>query len=69
MPGQVGTLATKHVSKGGGFRIHARVHLHGWWWLLAITWLVPLAAAIRYRNAAVQMMIGPAMTHPRFWVI
>ena len=68
-PGQVGTLDTKHVSKGGGFRIDAGVHLHGWWWLLSITWLVPLGAAIRYRVTSEQMMIGPAMTNPRFWVV
>ena len=47
-PGQVGTLAAKHVSPQGGFRVVAGVHLTGWWWLLSLTWLLPLAAAIRY---------------------
>lgn len=47
-PGQVGTLATQHLSSRGGFRVDGGVHLTGWWWLLALTWLVPLAAAIRY---------------------
>jgi signal peptidase I len=47
-PGQVGTLASQHLSSHGGFRLDAGVHLTGWWWLLSLTWLVPLAAAIRY---------------------
>ncbi len=48
VPGEVGTLATHHLSSRGGFRVDAGVHLTGWWWLLALTWLVPLAVAIRY---------------------
>jgi hypothetical protein len=48
VPGQVGTLATHHLSSHGGFRLDAGVHLTGWWWLLALTWLVPLAVAVRY---------------------
>jgi signal peptidase I len=47
-PGQVGTLATRRLSSHGGFRLVAGVHLTGWWWLLSLTWLVPLGAAIRY---------------------
>lgn len=48
-PGQVGTVAARHLSRGGGFRIDGGVHLTGWWWLICLTWLVPLAAAVRYR--------------------
>lgn len=46
-PGQVGTLEVKHVEPGGAFSIHARAHLSGWWWLLALTWAIPLIIAVR----------------------
>lgn len=41
-PGQVGTVALDHISPGGAFRVSAAVHLSGWWWLLLLTWAIPL---------------------------
>ncbi len=50
VPGQVGTLKVEHLDPGGAFSVHAHAHLSGWWWLLAITWVVPLLFALRSKG-------------------
>lgn len=50
VPGQVGTLEVKHLEPGGAFSIRAKAHLSGWWWLLALTWAIPVIVALRGRR-------------------
>jgi signal peptidase I len=50
VPGQVGTVALNHISTGGAFRVNATVHLTGWWWLLLLTWAVPILWALSCAN-------------------
>ena len=46
-PGQVGTLHTTNHNTHGTYHINAGIHLFGWWWLLILTWTIPLLAAAR----------------------
>ena len=43
-PGQVGGVVSD-LTGHGAFRIDASVHLQGWWWLLLVSWAVPLMIA------------------------
>jgi signal peptidase I len=49
-PGQPGTVHLDHITHGGQFRITSLVHLTGWWWLLLLTWTVPILIALLYRR-------------------
>ena len=46
-PGQVGTLHSTNHNTRGTYHIDAGIHLFGWWWLLTLTWTIPLLAAAR----------------------
>lgn len=49
-PGQLGTVTRSHLPSSGRFQVNAAAHLHGWWWLLIVAWVLPLTASLRYRR-------------------
>ncbi len=46
-PGQAGSVHLRNISYHGAFRVTAAAHLTGWWWLLLLSWAIPVLVAAR----------------------
>ena len=47
VPGKVGTVHLGHIPADGHFVMRASPHLTGYWWLLLITWALPVLAGVK----------------------
>ena len=50
LPGQPGTVRASMLDAHGGVRLLATSHLTGWWWLLLLSWPIPLIAGLCQRR-------------------